>query len=116
MTELSEIADFKAELIDRFGALPREAANLLLKIMLKVLSVKAGVKRLDLTGGKLVLHFSAEHQKNPPGIVDVVVSDKKLYELSPDFIFKARLSNSSFNGLVAQVRKILKEIAQRVSS
>ncbi|MBW2589988.1 MAG: transcription-repair coupling factor, partial [Deltaproteobacteria bacterium] len=115
MTELSEIADFKAELIDRFGALPREAANLLLKIMLKVLSVKAGVKRLDLTGGKLVLHFSAEHQKNPPGIVDVVVSNKRLYELSPDYIFKARLSNSNFNGLVAQVRKILKEIAQRVN-
>ena len=116
MTELSEIADFKTEVIDRFGALPREAANLLLKIMLKVLSVKAGVKRLDLTGGKLVLHFSAVHQENPPGIVDVVVSNKKLYELSPDYIFKARISNSSFNGLVAQVRKILKEIAQRVNS
>ncbi len=116
MTELSEIADFKTEVIDRFGALPREAANLLLKIMLKVLSVKAGVKRLDLTGGKLVLHFSAVHQENPPGIVDVVVSNKKLYELSPDYIFKARLSNSSFNGLVAQVRKILKEIAQRVNN
>ena len=116
MTELSEIVDFKAELVDRFGALPREAANLLLKIMLKVLSVKAGVKRLDLTGGKLVLHFSAAHQKNPPGIVDVVVSNKRLYELSPDYIFKARLSNSSFNGLVGQVRKILKEITQRVNN
>ncbi|OQY04853.1 MAG: transcription-repair coupling factor [Desulfobacteraceae bacterium 4572_123] len=116
MTELSEIADYKAELIDRFGALPREAANLLLKIMLKVLSVKAGVKRLDLTGRKLVLQFSAVHQKNPPGIVDVVVSNKKLYGLSPDYIFKARLSNSSFNGLVAQVRKILKEITQRVNN
>jgi len=115
MTELSEIADFKAEMIDRFGALPREAANLLLKIMLKVLSVKAGVKRLDLTGGKLVLYFSEVHQKNPSGIVDVVVSNKRLYELSPDYIFKARLSKSSFNGFVAQVRKILKEIAQRVN-
>jgi len=115
MTELSEIVDFKAELVDRFGALPREAANLLLKIMLKVLSVKAGVKRLDLTGGKLVLHFSAPHQENPPGIVDVVLSNKRLYKLSPDYIFKARLSNSSFNGLVGQVRKILKEIAQRVN-
>ncbi|MDY6790520.1 MAG: transcription-repair coupling factor [Thermodesulfobacteriota bacterium] len=116
MAELSEIADFKAEIMDRFGALPREAANLLLKIILKVLSVKAGVKRLDLRGGMLMLHFSAVHQKNPPGIVDVVVSNKRLYELSPDHIFKARLSNSSFNGLVAQVRKILKEIAQRVNN
>ena len=53
MTVLKEISDFKAELIDRYGALPREAANLLLKIMLKVLSVKAGVKRLDLMNHQL---------------------------------------------------------------
>ncbi len=35
MTELSEISDFKKELIDRFGALPKEANNLLLKSCLK---------------------------------------------------------------------------------
>ena len=48
MTELKEIADLKAELIDRFGDLPPETESLFLKIMLKVLSIKAGVKRLDL--------------------------------------------------------------------
>ncbi len=48
MDSLKEISDFKAEMEDRFGPLPEEGVNLLLKIMLRVLCVKAGVKKLDL--------------------------------------------------------------------
>ncbi len=116
MTELSEIADFKAELIDRFGVLPQEAANLLLSIMLKVLSIKAGVKRLDLSREELLFYFSESHQKNPSGIVDMVVSNQKLFEFSPNHILKARLSNRSINGMLGQARNILKEIAQYVNN
>jgi len=116
MIELSEIADFKAELIDRFGSLPDEASNLLLKIMLKVLSTKAGVKRLDLTNRQLVLYLSEAHQKDPQGIVDMVLSNQKVFEFSPKHILKARLSNRSINGVLAQTRNILKEIEQRVNS
>jgi transcription-repair coupling factor (superfamily II helicase) len=50
MNDLKQIAAMKAELTDRFGPLPEETENLLLKIMLRVLSVRAGVKRLDLFG------------------------------------------------------------------
>jgi len=116
MTELSEIKDFKAELIDRFGVLPEEAANLLLTIMLKVLSIKAGVKRLDLSGQRLLFSFSEIHQKNPSGIVDMIVSNQKLFEFSPNHILKARLNNRSTNGMLVQARNILKEIKQYVNS
>ena len=40
MTELQQLADFKSESLDRFGPLPLEAQNLLLKIMLKALNLK----------------------------------------------------------------------------
>ena len=82
MTSLGEISDFKAELIDRYGPLPVEAGNLLLKIMLKVLSIKAGVKRLDLTDRQVLLHFSETHQQNPLGIVDMVVDQKDGFALT----------------------------------
>ncbi|MBT8357840.1 MAG: transcription-repair coupling factor, partial [Deltaproteobacteria bacterium] len=116
MTELSDIKDFKAELIDRFGVLPEEAANLLLTIMLKVLSIKAGVKRLDLSGQQLLFSFSEIHQKNPSGIVDMIVANQKLFEFSPNHILKARLNNRSTNGMLVQARNILKEIKQYVNS
>ncbi|MFC1567448.1 transcription-repair coupling factor [Thermodesulfobacteriota bacterium] len=116
MTELKEIADFKAELIDRFGALAVETENLLLKIMLKVLSIKAGVKRLDLADRQLALSFSKTHQKNPSGIVDMITSEAKRYRLTPEHTLKTKLLKGPHSNLLLQTKNILKEIAQRVNN
>jgi transcription-repair coupling factor (superfamily II helicase) len=68
MTTVKEVAAMQQELVDRFGKLPEEAGNMLLKIMLRVLSVKAGVKKLDLTNTSLTLVFSAVHQRRPQAL------------------------------------------------
>jgi transcription-repair coupling factor (superfamily II helicase) len=115
MTELQQIADFKSESLDRFGPLPEEATNLLFKIVLKVLAQKAGVSRLDLTGPKLILHFSEYHQRNPSAMADMIMASPKRFELSPDFVLKARLASRNLNTQLAQSKNILKEIAQRVN-
>ncbi|MCK4467252.1 MAG: transcription-repair coupling factor, partial [Desulfobacterales bacterium] len=116
MTELSEISDFKKELIDRFGALPKEANNLLLKIMLKVFSIKAGVKRLDLTGQQLILYFSEAHQKYPFGIVDMIIDKSNCFSFTPDHALKAKLSKRTAAGLLLETKNILKEITQHVNA
>jgi transcription-repair coupling factor (superfamily II helicase) len=116
MTELSEITEFKAECIDRYGVMPEEVANLLLKIILKVLSIKAGVKRLDLTGSNLALAFSTAHQQNPSAMVDMIVSEPRKYSLTPEYVLKVKLSAIENTGLLAQVKNILKEIAQHVNN
>ncbi len=63
LTQISDISDMKKELLDRYGKLPREAENMLLKIMLRIFAVKAGVKRLDITPNSLTLTFSVPHLK-----------------------------------------------------
>ena len=115
ITEVDEIADFKMELMDRFGALPVDASNLLLKIMLRVLAIKAGVKQLDLRGSQLSLCFSEAHQKNPAGILDIIVSGGGRFELTRDHILKAELSKTNRAGLLTQTKNILKEIMQHVN-
>jgi transcription-repair coupling factor (superfamily II helicase) len=115
MTVLSDIADFKAELIDRFGPLPTEAANLLLKIMLKILATRAGVKRLDLSADGMILHFSEAHQRNPFGLVDMISGDGNRFRMRPEGILEARMSRAG-TGLLAEAKNILKEIGQRVNS
>ncbi|MFV9644944.1 MAG: transcription-repair coupling factor [Desulfobacterales bacterium] len=115
MTELCEISDFKKELIDRFGPLPQEANNLLVKIMLKVFSIKAGVKRLDLTGQQLILYFSEAHQKYPFGIVDMIVDKSNCFRFTPDHALKAKLSKRTAAGLLLETKNILKEITQHVN-
>jgi len=61
LTQVSDIADMKKELEDRYGKLPKPAENMLLKIMLRIFAIKAGVKRLDVTPDVLVLEFSPDH-------------------------------------------------------
>jgi len=116
MTELQQLADFKAELLDRFGPLPEEAANLLLKIMLKVLAKKAGVSRLDLVGQNLSLYFSESHQRNPAALVDMIVARPNNFNLSPEHVLKTKLVSRRLNSQLAQAKNLLKEIAQRVNA
>ncbi|MBC2742694.1 MAG: transcription-repair coupling factor [Desulfosarcina sp.] len=116
MSDLKEIAAMKAELADRFGPLPEETENLLFKIMLRVLSVRAGVKRLDLYGRQLCLAFSEAHQHQPLGIVQMLTAGKQQYQLTPDHLFKTTLAKGTPRVMLAQTKNILIEIAQHVNS
>jgi transcription-repair coupling factor (superfamily II helicase) len=116
MNDLKDISAIKAELIDRFGPLTEATENLLLKIMLRVLSVRAGVKRLDLFGQQLCLAFSEAHQHRPLGIVQMITTGKHPYRFTPDHLFKATLAKGSPRATLAQVKNILIEIAQHVNS
>lgn len=62
--EISEISDMRQELIDRYGEMPEETKNMLIKIMLRVYSIKAGIKVLNINSGYVVLTFAQEHQKH----------------------------------------------------
>jgi transcription-repair coupling factor (superfamily II helicase) len=115
MSDLKEISDFKTEMADRFGPLPVEASNLLLKIMLKVLAKHAGVKRLDLNGRELVLFFSHLHQKNPYGIAKMVADGKSKFQVGSDNTLKTMVFNQNFSGILAEIKNILKEIARHVN-
>ncbi len=116
MNDLKDIAAMKAELADRFGPLPEETENLLLKIMLRVLSVRAGVRRLDLYGQQLCLAFSEIHQQRPLGIVQMITGSKQPYQFTPDHQFKTTLAKGTARTMLAQTKNILIEIAQHVNS
>ena len=111
-----EISDYKSELCDRFGPLPGDVENLLLKIMLRVLAIDAGIRRLELGGGSLAAWFSALHQKHPYAIADLVMARPDRYSLTPDHIFRARLAKGRIYNQLAESKNILKEIAQCVNA
>ena len=108
--------EIKTELEDRFGEIPTVTRNLLTKIMLKALAVQAGVKRLDLSNGKLALMFSETHQRNPQGIVKMISRDPKRFRLTPDHTLSLSVTKKGAQGSIAQVKKILQEIASHVNN
>jgi len=115
MTELKEVADFKSELIDRYGPLPLEAGNLLLKIMLKILCVKAGIKRLDMTDTHLFLSFSPNHMADPQGLIAFIKTDPKRYRFGSDQTLRIVLDPNGAGGFMAQAKNILIEIAKCIN-
>ena len=115
MNDLKELTGLKAEMTDRFGKLPEEANNLLLKIMLRILAVRSGCKRLDLIENYLKLQFSEAHQTRPFGIVEMVRQAGNRYRFTPDHVFKAQLTSGPTNALLSQVKNILIELARHVN-
>jgi len=79
--------------------------------MLKILSIKAGVKKLDLNESFLFLWFSELHQKHPLGLLGMVEKNPKLFYFMPDNGLKAVITGKGLGGIIAQARNILMEIA-----
>ncbi|MBW2369868.1 MAG: transcription-repair coupling factor, partial [Deltaproteobacteria bacterium] len=116
MNEPGELSEFKSELTDRFGKLPDDAANLLMKILLRVLAIRAGVKRMDMGGSRLLLHFSTEHQRNPLGIVELTATSPDRFKFTSEQVLQVALKAGPIAMRVAQAKNILKEISQHVNA
>ena len=115
MEDAADLSGFKKELVDRFGTMPDEAGNLLLKIMLKILARRAGVARLDIFEKHLSIQFSEMHQENPAGIVALISTDEDRFRLTPGHTLTASLSHRGSYGRLTQVKNLLKDIARHVN-
>ena len=67
-----ELEGFAAELIDRFGALPREVNTLLLIVRIKAMCKRAGIARLDAGPRGATVQFHQDKFANPAGLVDFI--------------------------------------------
>jgi transcription-repair coupling factor (superfamily II helicase) len=69
LTNDEETGAMAAELVDRFGALPDEAQNLLDVVTLKRLCRAAGVEKLEAGPKGMVVQFRRNKFRNPAGLV-----------------------------------------------
>jgi transcription-repair coupling factor (superfamily II helicase) len=65
-----ELEGFAAELIDRFGPLPREVNTLMLVVRIKAMCKRAGIARLDAGPKGATVQFHQDKFANPAGLVD----------------------------------------------
>jgi transcription-repair coupling factor (superfamily II helicase) len=97
-----QVAVFRDELIDRFGAIPNEAEELLQGVRLRKYAIKLGFERVTLKNKLMFLYFISNRQS--------------IYYSSPDFFkilkyiqnypqkFKFKDSNSKFSLLARDVK------------
>lgn len=65
-----ELEGFAAELIDRFGPLPKEVNTLMLVVRVKAMCRRAGIARLDAGPRGATVQFHQDKFANPAGLVD----------------------------------------------
>jgi transcription-repair coupling factor (superfamily II helicase) len=65
-----ELEGFAAELIDRFGPIPKEVNTLMLIVRIKAMCKRAGISRIDAGPKGATLQFHNDKFANPGGLVE----------------------------------------------
>ncbi len=73
-----ELEGFAAELIDRFGKLPKEVNTLLAVVRIKEECKKAGIARLDAGPKGATIQFHEDRFANPAGLVEFIHAQRGL--------------------------------------
>ena len=80
----AEIDEFSVELVDRFGPIPAEVANLLGVVRIKQLCRAADIEKIDAGPKGAVITFRNETKINPSGLVDLIARSRGTVRLRPD--------------------------------
>jgi transcription-repair coupling factor (superfamily II helicase) len=70
LTTKVELEGFAAELIDRFGPLPKDVNTLMLIVRIKAMCKRAGISKLDAGPKGATIQFRGDKFSNPAGLVD----------------------------------------------
>jgi transcription-repair coupling factor (superfamily II helicase) len=79
--DLPALEDMTAELIDRFGALPEPASNLLRLARLRLRARAIGIRRLDLASAGGSAHFEERNQVDPQRLLPMLQRRGSEYRL-----------------------------------
>ncbi|MEE2944399.1 MAG: TRCF domain-containing protein, partial [Pseudomonadota bacterium] len=90
LTTKVELEGFAAELIDRFGKLPREVNTLLLVVRIKAMCKKAGIAKLDGGPKGATIQFHNDKFKSPQGLVEFITDQKGLAKIKENKIVVRR--------------------------
>ncbi|MGR3616679.1 MAG: transcription-repair coupling factor [Paracoccaceae bacterium] len=90
LTTKVELEGFAAELIDRFGKLPREVNTLLLVVRIKAMCKRAGIAKLDGGPKGATIQFHNDKFASPKGLVEFIQNQNGLAKVRDNKIVVRR--------------------------
>ncbi len=90
LTTKVELEGFAAELIDRFGKLPREVNTLMLVVRIKAMCKRAGIAKLDAGPKGATIQFHNDKFASPEGLVEFVHAQNGLAKVKDNKIIVRR--------------------------
>jgi transcription-repair coupling factor (superfamily II helicase) len=108
-----ELEGFAAELIDRFGKLPKEVNTLLLVVRIKAMCKRAGIAKLDGGPKGATIQFHNDKFASPEGLVKFIEDQRGLAKIKDNKIVVRRdwaKASDKIKGAFA----IAKDLAEKV--
>ncbi len=90
LTTKVELEGFAAELIDRFGKLPREVNTLMLVVRIKAMCKRAGIAKLDGGPKGATIQFHNDKFASPEGLVQFIHDQRGLAKVKDNKIIVRR--------------------------
>ncbi|WP_373636634.1 transcription-repair coupling factor [Yoonia sp. BS5-3] len=90
LTTKVELEGFAAELIDRFGKLPREVNTLMLVVRIKAMCKRAGIAKLDAGPKGATIMFHNDKFASPAGLVEFIEAQRGLAKVKDNKIVVRR--------------------------
>ncbi|HEV7369563.1 transcription-repair coupling factor [Arenibaculum sp.] len=112
LVDRAEIDGFAAELIDRFGPLPREVENLLQVIAIKQLCRQANIERVDAGPKGALLSFRNNTFGHPDRLVRYLSEQAGTAKLRPDFKIVYTRTWDEAAQRVAGVHRLMQDLAK----
>ncbi|WP_101069125.1 transcription-repair coupling factor [Roseovarius salinarum] len=90
LTKKVELEGFAAELIDRFGPLPKEVNTLMLVVRIKAMCKRAGIAKLDGGPKGATIQFHNDRFASPQGLVEFIKAQDGLAKVKDNKIVVRR--------------------------
>ncbi|WP_037315871.1 transcription-repair coupling factor [Ruegeria halocynthiae] len=90
LTTKVELEGFAAELIDRFGSLPKEVNTLMLVVRIKAMCKRAGIAKLDGGPKGATIQFHKDKFASPQGLVEFIQNQRGLAKVKDNKIVVRR--------------------------
>ncbi|MEL6801201.1 MAG: transcription-repair coupling factor [Pseudomonadota bacterium] len=114
-----ELEGFAAELIDRFGKLPKEVNTLLLVVRIKAECKKAGIARLDGGPKGATIQFHNDKFANPEGLVEFIQDQRGMAKVKDNKIIVRRdwtRDSDKIKGAFAIARDLAVKVKAKVGA
>ena len=110
----ADLERIRDEILDRYGALPQEATNLVGVIRLKVLARNLGVGSVDLVRGELVLATGASSRVDPERLVNLLTQAGSGVHVTADHrILAPAPQEADADLLLASAERLLRDLGAR---
>jgi transcription-repair coupling factor (superfamily II helicase) len=107
-----ELADLRAELLDRFGPLPEPAEQLIDIVRIRIEARGLGIERLEAGGGKAVITFSPRTAVEPERLVAAIQASRGRLRMRREFTLEAVIATAGWAAVRDSLLGVLRGFAR----